>query len=41
MDRAGISQEESIEVPVRTSQYAGNPAAVIALGAAAEILVDD
>jgi 4-carboxymuconolactone decarboxylase len=34
----GISQEELVEVLMQTSQYAGIPAAVAALNAAAEIL---
>ncbi len=34
----GISQQELVEVLMQTSQYAGIPAAVAALNAAAEIL---
>jgi 4-carboxymuconolactone decarboxylase len=34
----GISREELIEVLMQTSQYAGIPAAVAALNAAAEVL---
>lgn len=36
----GISREELIEVLMQTSQYAGIPAAVQALNAAAEVLGD-
>jgi 4-carboxymuconolactone decarboxylase len=36
--RLGISREELIEVLMQTSQYAGIPAAVAALNAAADIL---
>jgi len=37
----GIEREELIEVLMQTSQYAGIPAAVQALTAAAEVLGDD
>jgi 4-carboxymuconolactone decarboxylase len=37
----GIRQEELIEVLMQTSQYAGIPAAVAALNAAAEVFGDD
>ncbi len=37
----GIGREELIEVLMQTSQYAGIPAAVQALGAAAEVLGQD
>ena len=36
----GITREELIEVLMQTSQYAGIPAAVNALNAAAEVLDD-
>ena len=37
----GVSREELLEVLMQTSQYAGIPAAVQALNAAAEVLGDD
>jgi 4-carboxymuconolactone decarboxylase len=37
----GVSREELIEVLMQTSQYAGIPAAVTALNAAAEIFLDE
>lgn len=37
----GISQEELVEVLMQTSQYAGIPAAVAALNAAAEVFPAD
>ena len=37
----GISKQELVEVLMQTSQYAGIPAAVSALDAAAEVLGDD
>jgi 4-carboxymuconolactone decarboxylase len=37
--RLGITREELVEVLMQTSQYAGIPAAVAALGAAAEVLL--
>jgi 4-carboxymuconolactone decarboxylase len=36
----GISKEELVEVLMQTSQYAGIPAAVSALDAAADVLGD-
>jgi 4-carboxymuconolactone decarboxylase len=37
----GVTREELLEVLMQTSQYAGIPAAVEALNAAAEILADE
>jgi 4-carboxymuconolactone decarboxylase len=37
--RLGITREELVEVLMQTSQYAGIPAAVAALGAAADVLL--
>jgi 4-carboxymuconolactone decarboxylase len=37
----GVTREELLEVLMQTSQYAGIPAAVEALNAAAEVLADE